>query len=143
MCSQKQKKGFVKIKKLALKVHEERELKRRTAQAIQAAVWSCELLVLRLRHANAGPLAACNAARRRVRRIVGVGMGLLRHDGEVEGVVVDDAGLVLGICGTAHAMLKRMSQNDEATIVFHEFFRAGCHFGILRLDVDLIILIPR
>ena len=26
----------------------------------------------------------------------------------------------------AHAMLKRMSQNDEATIVFHECFRAGC-----------------
>ena len=26
----------------------------------------------------------------------------------------------------AHATLKRMSQNDEATIVFHECFRAGC-----------------
>ncbi len=26
----------------------------------------------------------------------------------------------------AHAMLKRMSQNDEATIVFHECFRASC-----------------
>ena len=26
----------------------------------------------------------------------------------------------------AHAMLKRMSQNDEDTIVFHECFRAGC-----------------
>jgi len=23
-------------------------------------------------------------------------------------------------------MLKRMSQNDEATIVFHEYLRAGC-----------------
>ena len=33
-------------------------------------------------------------------RIVGVGMGLLRHDGEVEGVVMeDDAVLVLGIRG--------------------------------------------
>ena len=54
-------------------------------------------------------------------------MGLLRHDGEVEGVVVeDDAVLVLGIRGAVHAMLKRMSQNDEATIVFHECFRAGC-----------------
>jgi len=39
-------------------------------------------------HAKAGPLGAGNAARRRVLRIVGVGMGLLRHDGEVEGVVV-------------------------------------------------------
>ena len=26
----------------------------------------------------------------------------------------------------AHAMLKRMSQNDEAIIVFHECFRDGC-----------------
>jgi len=44
------------------------------------------------------------------------------HDGEVEGVVVeDDAVLVLGVRGR-----KRMSQNDEATIVFHECFRAGC-----------------
>ena len=25
----------------------------------------------------------------------------------------------------AHAMLKRMSQNDEATIVFHVYFSAG------------------
>ena len=25
----------------------------------------------------------------------------------------------------AHAMLERMSQNDEATIVFHEYLRAG------------------
>jgi len=57
---------------------------------------------------------------------VGVGMGLLHHDGEVEGVVVvDDAVLVLGIRGRAR-FLKRMSQNDEATIVFHECFRAGC-----------------
>jgi len=50
-------------------------------------------------------------------------MGLSRHDAEVEGVVVeDDTILVLGVRG----MLKRMSQNDEASIVFHECFRAGC-----------------
>ena len=41
-----------------------------------------------------------------MRRVVGVGMGLLRHDGEVEGVVVeDDAVLVLGIRGRARYKL--------------------------------------
>ena len=62
-----------------------------------------------------------------MRRVVGVGMGLLRHDGEVEGVVVEDnAVLVLGIRGRARYSQAHMSQNDEATIVFHECFRAGC-----------------
>ena len=64
-------------------------------QAGQAAAWSCELLASRLRHAKPGPLGAGNAASRRVRRVVGVGMGMLRHDGE------DDAVLVLGIRGRA------------------------------------------
>ena len=59
-------------------------------------------MVSRQRHAKAGPLGAGNAARHRVRRVVGVRMGLLHHDGEVEGVVVeDDAVLVLGIRGCA------------------------------------------
>ena len=49
-----------------------------------------------------GSLGTGNAARRRVRRVVGVGMGLLRHDGEVEGVIEeDDAVLVLGVRGRA------------------------------------------
>ena len=52
------------------------------------AAWSC--LVSRLRHAKAGPLGVGNAARRRERREVGVRMGLPCHDGEVEGVVVED-----------------------------------------------------
>ena len=40
--------------------------------------------------------------RRRVKRVVGVGMWLLRHDGEVESVVMeDDAVLVLGVRGRA------------------------------------------
>ena len=41
-------------------------------------------------------------ARRRVWRVVGIGVGLLRHDGEVEGVVVkDDAVLELCVRGRA------------------------------------------
>ena len=55
-----------------------------------------------------------------------VRVGMPRHDMEVEGVVVkDDAVLELRVrCCTA--MLRRMSQKDEATIVFHEYFNAGC-----------------
>ena len=63
-------------------------------------------------------------------------MGLPRHDGEVESdVVEDDAVLVLGIRGR-DAMLKRMSQNDEAIIVFHEYLRAGC-FDMKNLSASL------
>ena len=41
----------------------------------------------------------------------------------------------------AHAMLKRVSQNDEAPIVFHEYLRAGCWrheelVGLLGSAVD-------
>ena len=53
-------------------------------------------------------------------------MGLPCHDGEVEGVVVEDDAVWYSASVAAHAMLKRMSQNDEATIVFHEYLRAGC-----------------
>jgi len=70
------------------------------------------------RRAKAGPLGADNAARRCVWRIAGVGMGLLRHDGEVESVVVKDDAVL--------RVLKRMSQNGEATIVFRQCFRAVC-----------------
>jgi len=56
-----------------------------------AAAFSCELLTLRLWHAIPVPLGGGNEARRRrVLRVVGVGMGLLRHDGEVEDVAVED-----------------------------------------------------
>ena len=54
-------------------------------------------------------------ARRRVLRVVGIGVGLLQHDGEVEGVLVKD-----------DAMLKRISQNDEVTKMFQVYFSAGC-----------------
>ncbi len=43
----------------------------------------------------------------------------------VKGVVVkDDAVLELRVVA-AHVMFRRMSQKDEATIVFHEYFNAG------------------
>ena len=48
-------------------------------------------------------------------RVVGVGVGLLHHDGEVEGRMMqfwNFASLA------AHAMLRRMTQNDKVTIVF-------------------------
>ena len=45
-------------------------------------------MVSRLRHTKAGPLDAGNAARRSVRRVVGVGMGLPRHDGKAEGALL-------------------------------------------------------
>ena len=47
-------------------------------------------------------LCAGSAARRRMRRVVGVRMGLPCHDGEVDGVVLeDDAVLVVGVRGRA------------------------------------------
>jgi len=49
---------------------------------------------------------------------------LLLHDGEVESVVVENvAVLVLGIPGRER-YTQAHAQNDEATIVFHECFRA-------------------
>ena len=50
--------------------------------------------------ANRSPSGDGKEARRRVPRVVGVGVGLLRHDGEVEGVVVkDDAVMELCVRG--------------------------------------------
>ena len=62
-------------------------------------------------------------------RIVGVRMGLLRHDmegAEVEGVVVkDDAVLELRVrCCTCNA--QALSQEYEAW--FHEYCNAGCSY---------------
>jgi len=51
---------------------------------------------------HAEVLQASKEVRRRVWRVVGVGVGLLRHDGEVEGIVVkDDVVLVLCVRGRA------------------------------------------
>ena len=59
-------------------------------------------------------------------RVVGVRVGLPRHDMEVEGVVVkDDAVLELRVrCCTCNAQAH--VPKDEAPIVFHEYFNAGC-----------------
>ena len=54
-----------------------------------------------------------------MRRMVRVGMGLPRHDGEVEGVVAKKDAVLILASVTAQAMLKRISQNDDAIIVFH------------------------
>ena len=63
---------------------------------------NCELLTTVLWPSKLASLSRSYAARRRVWRMVGVGMRLLRHDREVEGVVVkDDAVLVLSVRGRA------------------------------------------
>ena len=60
-------------------------------------------------------------------RVVGIGVGLLRHDGEVEGALsVRMIRLWNSASVAAHAMLKRISQNDEVTKVFQVYFSAGC-----------------
>ena len=65
-------------------------------------------------------------ARRRVWCVVGIGVGLLRHDWEVEVVAVqDDAVLELCVRGRAR-YAQRISQNDEVTKVFRVYFSAGC-----------------
>ena len=88
-------------------------------------------VVSRQRHPKTGPLGAANAARRRERRVVGVGMGLLRHDGKIEGAVVeDDAVLVLGIRGRARYaqahVPKRRSYHRVPRIVLSISRRPGC-----------------
>ena len=55
-------------------------------------------------------------------------MGLPLHDGEVEVLSWRMMRFWYSASVAAHAMLKRMSQNDDAIIVFHEcltYFRAG------------------
>ncbi len=59
-------------------------------------------------------------------RVVGVGVGLLRHDGEVEGVVVkDDAVLELCVRGRA-CYAQAHIPNDVVTIVFQVYLSASC-----------------
>ncbi len=61
------------------------------------------------------PQAAC----RYMWRLVGVRAGPLRDDVEVEDDAVSNSVTV-----AAHAVLRRMSQKDEATFVFHECLRS-------------------
>ena len=68
-------------------------------------------------------------------RIVVVGVGLLRHDGEAEGAVVkDDAVLELCVHGRA-CYTQAISQNDEVTIVFQVYLSAGC-CGMRKLSAS-------
>ena len=54
-------------------------------------------------------------------------VGLLRHDGEVEGVVVkDDAVLELCVRGRTCNAQAHISQNDEDTMMFQVNFSGGC-----------------
>ena len=60
-------------------------------------------------------------------------MGLPRHDGEVEGVVMeDDAVLVLFACSSARP------KTTKLPFVFHECFRAGCLAAATLELVDLL-----
>ena len=73
-----------------------------------------------------GPLSGDYEARRRVRRMVGVGMELLRPDGEVEGFVAKkDAVLILVVRGRA-CYAQAHIPNDEDAMVFQVYFSAGC-----------------
>ena len=45
--------------------------------------------------------------------MVGVGMGLLRQDGEVESAVAEDDAVLVLASVAAHAMLKRMSRHHR------------------------------
>jgi hypothetical protein len=88
-------------------------------------VWGWQFLIPKSWRAFQRSLGSIEARRRRVWRLVGIGVGLLRHDGEFEGVVVkDDAVLELSICGCAR--YAQVSQNDEVTRVFQVYFSAGC-----------------
>ena len=60
----------------------------------EGCVWGSQFLIPKSKRRS--PSGNGKEVRRRVWHVVGVGVGLLRHDGEVEGVVVkDDAVLEL------------------------------------------------
>ena len=86
-------------KKLVLKKNKETlMLSRKPAGCVGLAVLDSEIMACLPR----SPSGDGKEARRRVWRVVGIGAGLLRHDGEAEGVVVkDDAVLELCVPGRA------------------------------------------
>jgi len=96
----------------------------------QLAVWGWQFLIMKSWRAFQSSLGSTEARRRCVWSVVGIGVGLLRYDGEVEGVVVkDDAVLELCVCGRAR--YAQVSQN-EVTMVFQVYFSAGCCNTVLR-----------
>jgi len=116
-----------KDKKLALKIHEEREIKRRTASHAASKTSGC--MKLRAPVIETMTRRGLSSWRRRVRRVVGDGMELLLHDGEVDGVVVDDdTALVLFIRGSARYAQAHVPnrRSHHRVPLFHECIRAGC-----------------
>ena len=76
-------------------------------------------------------------------RVVGVGVGLLRHDGEVEGVVVkDDAVLELCVRGRAcYAQAhipKRRSHHCVPSVLKRRLLRHEELVGVFRSAVGLL-----
>ena len=64
-------------------------------------------------------MAACRPIRRRVRRKVGVGVGLPRHHRKVERSIPLDNTILDSASVATHPTLRRMSQNEDATMVLH------------------------
>ena len=75
-------------------------------------------------------------------RVVAIGKGLLRHDGEVEGVVMkDDAVLELCVRGRAHYaqahIPKRRSHQGAPSVLQHRLLRHEELVGVLRSAVGM------
>ena len=99
MCAKNEENEEMKIKGTKILIQKRLDVRR---PRVTSGTSDCELLTTVLWPSKLVSLSRSYAARRRVWRMVGVGMRLLRHDREVEGVVVeDDAVLVLSVRGRA------------------------------------------
>ena len=97
MCANKKQTQQVRILKVMRDAISDAEKRAGTTSA-----WDSEHLSPVLRHSKLGPLSCSNEARRRVWRMVRIAMGLPVHEGEAEGVVMeDDAVLIFCVRGRA------------------------------------------